>query len=126
MRQGQLNNVTYLKQRRKDLRNNSTAAEAVLWKALKGSALKNRKFRRQHSIENYIVDFYCPEEKLAIELDGGIHDDPIQSANDEERTKRLNELGCRVIRFKNSEVFADIVSVLFAIEAEFGASEQRE
>src|SRR5579872_4184975 len=97
MRKNQVNNVTYLKDRRKALRNNLTPAEATLWKMLKGSAL-NRKFRRQHSIENYIVDFYCPEEKLIIELDGQVHNDPIQSFYDMERRERLEELGNRMLR----------------------------
>lgn len=69
----EIHNRKYLKQRRKDLRNNATISEKRLWIALKKSQLKGRKFRRQHSIENYIVDFYCPSEKLIIEVDGNMH-----------------------------------------------------
>jgi len=119
MRQNQINNVPYLKDRRKDLRNNPTPAEKRLWKALKGSALKNRKFRRQHSIENYIVDFYCPEEKLVIELDGEIHNDPMQSQNDFERDQRLTELGNKVLRFENNLIFNNLEGVLDLIESHF-------
>ena len=60
----QLHNKPILKERRKSLRNNATKAEKLLWKILKSSMLDGRKFRRQHSIGNYIVDFYCPAEKI--------------------------------------------------------------
>ncbi|MFI5384261.1 MAG: endonuclease domain-containing protein [Methanosarcina thermophila] len=73
MRQNQIKNISYLKARRKELRENLTPAEAALWNVLKSSQFKNRKFRRQHSIGKYIVDFYCPAEKLIIELDGAVH-----------------------------------------------------
>ena len=63
----QIHNRKNLKQFRKDLRNNLTPAEATLWKAIQRSQLEGRKFRRQHSVGNYILDFYCPKEKLAIE-----------------------------------------------------------
>jgi len=119
MRQGQIKNVPYLKNRRTELRNNLTPAEAVLWKALKGSALMDRKFRRQHSIENYIADFYCPEEKLIIELDGGVHNDPIQSMNDAERTQRLTQLGYTVLRFRNDTVFSNLPAVFDEIARHF-------
>lgn len=66
-------NRHYLKNKRKDLRHNLTPAEAALWSLLNKKQLEDRKFRRQHSIGNYIVDFYCPAEKLAIELDGEGH-----------------------------------------------------
>lgn len=68
-----LHNRKHLKDFRKELRNNSTKAESRLWKVLRKRQLEGRKFRRQHSIGNYIVDFYCPEEKLIVELDGAIH-----------------------------------------------------
>ena len=119
MRQNQIKNVSYLKDRRKALRSNLTAAETALWKALKGSALKNRKFRRQHSIENYIVDFYCPEEKLIIELDGAVHNDPMVSFHDHERSERLIALGNKIIRFENKLVFTQLENVLDAIAANF-------
>ncbi len=72
----QINNRPELKVFRKALRNNSTAAEATLWKMIKGKKLKGRKFRRQFSVEKFILDFYCPSEKLAIELDGAGHFTP--------------------------------------------------
>jgi very-short-patch-repair endonuclease len=119
MRKGQIKNVGYLKDRRQQLRSNLTPAEATLWKYLKGGMLKGRKFRRQHSIENYIVDFYCPEEKLVIELDGEVHNDPIQSFYDFERSERLISLGNNILRFENKVVFADIDAVLYTIVNNF-------
>jgi len=101
------------------LRNDLTPAEATLWKALKGSALKNRKFRRQHSIENYIVDLYCPQERLIIELDGAVHKDPVVAHNDHIRSLRLQELGNKIIRFENSLVFTQLDNVLHAIASHF-------
>ncbi len=119
MKQNQVHNRTYLKDRRKELRNNLTPAEAVLWKMLQSRALKGRKFRRQHSIENYIVDFYCPAEKLIIELDGEVHNDPIQSMDDQERSERLRELGYRILRLENKTVFQFPLMVLDEIERNF-------
>jgi very-short-patch-repair endonuclease len=114
-----INNLAYLQDKRKQLRNNATPAEARLWLALKNSALHNRKFRRQHSLGNYIADFYCPAEKLIVELDGEVHNDPMQSIYDAEREQCLRALGCKIIRFENSLVFTQIENVLFAIAAQF-------
>ncbi len=119
MRQNQVNNVHYLKDRRKSLRNNLTPAEAKLWSVLKDSGFKDRKFRRQHSIENYIVDFYCPAGKIIIELDGQVHMDAMQAQYDAERDKRLTELGNKVLRFENKFVFSDLDGVLGVIEEHF-------
>ena len=114
-----INNRPELKAFRKDLRNNLTSAEATLWIHLKGRKLGGRKFRRQFSIENYIIDFYCPAEKLAIELDGAGHFTSAGFEYDEERTKQLNTHGIRVIRFENREVFDDLESVLEEIKNNF-------
>lgn len=112
MSDNQIHNRKHLESFRKDLRNNSTSAEAFLWKYLSKSQLEGRKFRRQHSIGNYIVDFYCPKEKLIIELDGEVHNQPKAIEYDEERTKYLNNLGFVVIRFENKMVFDHLPSVL--------------
>ena len=114
-----IHNRKYLEVWRKKLRNNSTSAEAVLWKSLQGKKLKGRKFRRQHSIFNYIVDFYCPSEKLIIELDGAGHFDIAQQAYDFERTLKLESEGFKVIRFENKIVFEDIELLLAEIESNF-------
>ena len=94
-----IHKVKYLKEFRKDLRNNLTPAEATLWKYLQNSKLDGRKFRRQHSIKNYILDFYCPSEKLGIELDGSSHNGFASDEYDNERTAELNKLRIRIIRF---------------------------
>jgi len=107
-----LNNLPYLKSRRKDLRNHSTSAEATLWNLLKGSQLEGYKFRRQHSIGNYIVDFYCPNKKLAVELDGQVHKETEQAEKDIERTVFLNEKGITIIRIENKNIFTNTSAVL--------------
>ena len=114
-----INNLNYLKQYRKQLRNNPTKAETMLWKALKKSQLEGRKFRRQHSVFNYILDFYCPQEKLAIELDGNVHDNMVNEAYDFKRDKELEELGIKVLRFKNHLIFEQLDMVLEAIKSNF-------
>jgi len=97
-----------LKDTRQYLRTHSTSAEAELWKHIKNKQLAGRKFRRQHSINNYIVDFYCSEEKLIIELDGDPHGDYIQIQRDEIRDHILEESGYKILRFENRFVFQDI------------------
>lgn len=116
---GIIHNRSYLKQNRKDLRNNGTSAEATLWKFLQKSQLEGRKFRRQHSIGNYIVDFYCPTERLVVELDGQYHFETSGQLYDEERTKYLNSLNIQVIRFENQDVFRATETVLQKIKLSF-------
>lgn len=112
-------NHKYLKETRKELRNNATSAEAFLWKYLSKSKLRGRKFRRQQSIENFVVDFYCPFEKLIIELDGEYHNRPEAMEKDLKRDKRLEKLGFTVLRFENKLVFDDLDGVLKTISANF-------
>ena len=100
-------NRSYLKSIRKRLRNNSTSAEATLWNMLKNRQLEGRKFRRQHSLDNYIVDFYCSSDKLIIELDGDPHGDYIQIQKDERRDQELEKKGYTILRFENRLVFQD-------------------
>ena len=89
---------------RKELRNHSTSAEATLWKMLKGKQIAGLKFRRQHSVGPYILDFYCPQIKLAIELDGEVHNR--QQDYDEQRSYFLNRVeDIEVLRFENRTVF---------------------
>ncbi len=101
----QLHNREYLKPIRKHLRNNSTAAEATLWKILKKSQVGNYKFRRQHSIGNFIVDFYCPILQLVIELDGEPHADLNSIAFDSKRDNFLNKNEITVFRYENRWVY---------------------
>jgi len=115
----QINNLKILKPQRKYLRNNSTSAEATLWNHLKGSQLEGRKFRRQHSIVYYILDFYCPYEKLNIELDGQQHFEDEGFEKDNERDEYLKSLNIKTLRFENKQVFENIHSVLNEIKANF-------
>lgn len=119
MTRPRIHNKTELKSFRKQLRNNGTSAEAVLWMQLKQKQLGGLKFRRQHSIGNYIVDFYCPEEKLAVELDGEDHFWEEGLHYDNKRTLHLNSLGITVVRFENKWVFEDINYVLSEIGRHF-------
>ena len=96
-----------LKYFRSSLRNRSTSAEAELWKMLKSRKLEGRKFRRQYSIGNYIVDFCCPAKKLVIELDGAPHGEYHKIQEDENRDKFLESFGFTVLRFENRFVFQE-------------------
>ena len=107
-----------LKDLRRYLRRSPTPAEATLWRALQGSKLEGKKFRRQHSIGKYVVDFYCPECKLAIELDGEKHFNSMASEYDLQRTKFLNRHNIRVLRFENRAIFEHAEGVLEAIKSQ--------
>jgi cyclase len=91
-------------QRAEELRNTMTPAEEILWKEIHINEWK-LKFRRQHPIALYVVDFYCHALKLVIELDGSVHDDGEVKRNDTKREQHLKELGLTVLRFKNEDVF---------------------
>ena len=119
MENKRIHNNKDLIQFRKELRKSLTPAEAFLWKHLKAKQLEGRKFVKQHSIGNYIVDFYCANEKLIIELDGEVHQNATAAAYDSERTAYLNSLGYTVIRFENKMVFDFLSSVLQEIKDNF-------
>lgn len=98
-----VNNIKSLYHRRKELRNNSTPEEILLWLRLKNSQLGS-KFRRQHSIGGYIVDLYCPSKKLVIEIDGSHHFKKENKEYDKIRTDYFDGLNIKVIRFNNEEI----------------------
>ena len=105
-------NKTIFKERRRDLRKNQTDAEKALWKQLRNKGLFGLKFFRQYSVGSYIVDFYCPEYKLAIELDGGQHAEEENQEYDKIRTNYLESIGVEVMRFWNNDVLQNIEGVL--------------
>jgi len=105
-------NKRLLKNFRKNLRNNQTSAETRLWRLLKNKQLEGRKFRRQHSIDNFVVDFYCPNEKLVIELDGQVHYNPVAEEYDDKREEILKSYGIKVLRFENKMVFEQETIIL--------------
>ena len=101
--------ITYARQ----LRKNQTEAEIFLWRLLRGRKFQGFKFRRQHPVSRlYIIDFYCLERKLAIELDGNHHQEELQKQLDEERTYILGLLGIKVIRFTNKQVLKQTDEVM--------------
>jgi very-short-patch-repair endonuclease len=108
--------------RRTYLRKNLTPAEAFLWTQLKSRQLENKRFTKQHSIGNYIVDFYCASEKLIIELDGEVHNNPEAQEYDRKRTIYLESQGYKVIRFENIMVFELLPSVLKDIRDHFNST----
>ncbi len=106
-----------LKLRIRELRRDATDAEQLLWSLLRGRSFSGAKFRRQHPLGGFILDFYCDEAKLAVELDGSQHQEAEQARMDEERSRILaGQYGVRVIRFWNSEVLSQTERVLGAIQ----------
>jgi cyclase len=101
----------------KNLRKNPTEAESVLWNYLSNNQQVFR-FRRQHPIKFFIADFYCHRAKLIIEVDGGYHQIPEQYEYDQNRDHELDELGLKVLRFTNEQVFFDIENTIKSIENE--------
>ena len=99
----------------RQLRRNQTDAERLLWSRLRALQLEGIKFRRQHPIGNYIVDFVTLEEMLIIELDGGQHYESATREYDEQRSTWFNEQGYSVIRFRDNEVLTNIEGVLTVI-----------
>ena len=102
-------------QRARDLRRPLTPTERLLWLRLRDQQLGGYKFRRQHPLGNFIVDFYCPACRLVVEVDGETY--AAQAAYDAARTEWLATVGCRVVRFTNGEVRAELEGVLLTILA---------
>ena len=100
-----------LLQRARELRHPQTPAEATLWRALRNRNL-NIKFRRQHPIDHFIVDFYCAQARLCIELDGGTHFESSQEEYDAARTAFLQALDYKVIRFTNHDIRYNLNAVM--------------
>lgn len=103
-----------LKQRSRELRNNSTFAEVLLWNHLKRRQMLGCQFMRQKPIHHFIVDFYCSKLKLAIEIDGESH--RLRFGSDLERQRYLEQIGVHVLRFNDLDVKKDIGNVLASIE----------
>jgi very-short-patch-repair endonuclease len=96
------------------MRKSPTHAELLMWRELRKGQLGGYKFRRQHIIRTFIVDFYCPETKLVIEIDGSVHRNQVEY--DQIRENDLSEMGYEVLRFRNEEVVNEISLVLEAVE----------
>jgi very-short-patch-repair endonuclease len=103
-----------IEQAARKLRNNLTVAESRLWSALRNKQLEGLRFRCQHPVGNFILDFYCPACKLAVEVDGEIHVQQIDY--DEARTSELAKYGYKVLRFTNEQVMNNLPQVLEKIK----------
>lgn len=102
-------------ERARQLRSSMTPAEEELWKHLRRKQIDGFRFRRQHPVSHFILDFYCHEVMFAIEVDGSIHDLEDQKQYDMERDHSIRDLGIEIIRIKNNEVFEDLANVLAKI-----------
>jgi very-short-patch-repair endonuclease len=109
-----LKNKNKLLFRIRELRKEQTRQEKILWDAIRNRKL-GFKFRRQYSIGGYILDFYCPEIKLVVELDGPQHSRKENLLYDKERTDYLQILGCSILRFTNKEINENLKKVLSTI-----------
>jgi very-short-patch-repair endonuclease len=107
-----LYNNEYILSRRKELRRDMTSAERILWEKVRNNQL-GYKIKRQYSAGPFILDFYCPSKRLAIEIDGGVHNNTYEY--DKERTQFLNHCNIRVIRFTNDEVEKNIEDVMMRL-----------
>jgi very-short-patch-repair endonuclease len=105
--------ITY--QRAAWMRRHLTAPEARLWRCLKGGKLEGFKFRRQHPLGPYILDFYCMAAKVAIEVDGAVHETPERMLHDRRRTAWLEEQGVRVLRYPALSIRDNLEGVLAGI-----------
>lgn len=106
----------------RELRKTMTPAERVLWQALRRGQIGGLAFRRQHPVGPFVLDFFCPARKLAVELDGGVHLD--RKDYDAARTKRLEAYGYQVLRFENEAVLNDLDTVLRRIAQAISPSPQ--
>ncbi|MFY9457874.1 MAG: endonuclease domain-containing protein [Candidatus Spechtbacterales bacterium] len=104
------------KLKRRILRRKGTPSEAIVWKTLRDRRFNGYKFRRQYSVGKLVLDFYCPEAKLAVEIDGGSHLSEGSKEYDKIREEFVESCGITFLRFSNSEIYADIDKVLHKIQ----------
>jgi len=105
-------------ERCRNLRKNQTDAEKKLWTVLRNRQLVGVKFRRQFSVDRYILDFYCPAYKLGIEADGGQHYAPEGQQQDNRRRIELSRIGVRILRFSDTDILKNIEGVWETIQQE--------
>lgn len=108
-----------MQERRRQLRRDMTKSEKILWDVLRNKKLKER-FHRQFSVDEYVIDFYCPELKLAIEVEGNIHDLPEQKIYHRKRQEYLETFGIKLFYFRNEEILEELDNVIRKIETEIG------
>jgi very-short-patch-repair endonuclease len=105
-------NIKDLKARRVELRKNTTKTEVILWDKIRNRQVENMKFKRQYSVVGYVVDFYCPEIRLVIEIDGDSHFTEKGVEKDVVRTKLINSLKINILRFTNDEIYNNLENAL--------------
>ncbi len=120
-----MHNLPEMKTIRRELRSRMTPAEARLWSYIKHKNLEGRKFRRQQSVNRYVLDFYCPAERLAIELDGDRHCSLSARESDRKRDLFLAQFNILVLRIENRHVFENPQGVLRYIRDHFGWLEKQ-
>ena len=108
IKQGEKKNLNF----KRKLRTEMTSAEKRLWLRLRGKQMNGLKFRRQHGIGHYIVDFYCPKERLVIEVDGDVHAYGEQIVREKEREDYLKALGLQIIRYRNWDILTNLEGVV--------------
>ena len=106
--------------RARQLRRKLTLPEVILWNALRGRRLEGRRFRRQHPLGPYILDFYCAEARLAVEIDGAAHDHPDKIEHDQRRRRWLESCGVRALRIPAREVLGNLDGVLAGLRDALG------
>jgi very-short-patch-repair endonuclease len=109
-------NKTSEKEKRRQLRNSMTEEEVILWSRLKSRQIGGFKFRRQYGVGPFVVDFYCPEKKLALEVDGGGHFEDESIIKDRKRQKAIEQFGIRFVRISNLDIRKNLQGVLISIE----------
>jgi very-short-patch-repair endonuclease len=110
-------NITPLKKRRRYLRSHLPKAEVILWMHLSNRQMLGYKFRRQYSVDKFVIDFYCPELRLAIEVDGDSHFTPAARVYDRGRQHHIESFGIRFLRVMNEDVYHNFDTVLDEIAA---------
>lgn len=108
-------NVATMKLLRRKLRRHMTPAETILWTQIRRKQLSGYQFKRQYSIDRYIVDFYCPQLKLVIEVDGDSHCSEWARRHDAAREKEIAAHGIKILRFTNNDVYSNLKGVVEAI-----------
>ena len=118
-------NRAKVKPRRQQLRNNMPDAEVLLWSKIRAKQILEYKFRRQYSVGDYIVDFYCPQLKLGIEVDGDSHFREGAKDYDEERQAYIESFGIRIVRYLNTDIYGNWDGVLEDLAQEMQKCENK-
>lgn len=120
-----LYNHKTFRDRRRELRNNQTPAEKILWSKISKNQILGLRFLRQYSVGPYILDFYCPKIRFGIELDGNLHKERENEIYDQDREKFLKNLDIEIIRFWNDEILNNLVGTLDKIQDKIKSTDNK-